>query len=58
MLIVLEHPVHTFFLMNVFLNIYYNTRQSMCCTYDVTLGRVRASIVVVEEQWISHNPTV
>jgi len=48
MLIILEHPVQTLFVINLFLNIYYKTRQTMY--YGVTLRRVRATIVVVENQ--------
>ena len=33
-------------------------KQDRQCTYNVTLRRVRASIVVVEKQWVLHNLSV
>ena len=33
-------------------------QQDMQCTYNVTLRRVRATIVAVEKQWVLHNLSV
>ena len=33
-------------------------QQDIQCTYNVTLRRVRASIVAVEKQWVLHNLSV
>jgi len=36
-------------------NVLYQDRQ---CTYNQTLGRVRATIVAVKKQWVLHNRSV
>ena len=34
------------------------TKQASQCTYNVTLRRVRATVVVAEKQWVLHNLSV
>ena len=33
-------------------------KEDMQCTYNLTSRRVHVTIVVVEKQWVSHNPSV
>ena len=37
---------------------YFTDQQDRHCTYNVTMRRVRATIVAVEKQYVLHNPSV